>query len=78
MPESPTLFMWLTAAVKQEFKFKSRNSFKLRTMTNIALITLLLSQGIVTAFTGYFLWKVLNSPPESTKNSTNDSDGDVA
>ncbi|MFM7178766.1 MAG: hypothetical protein ACKOX5_04590 [Bacteroidota bacterium] len=47
-------------------------------MTNLALITMLLSQGIVTAFTGYFLWKVLNSPPESTENSTHDSDGDVA
>jgi hypothetical protein len=31
-------------------------------MTASALLTLLLSQGIVTAFTGYFLWKVLNSP----------------
>ncbi|MFM8686269.1 MAG: hypothetical protein ACKODJ_06950 [Bacteroidota bacterium] len=43
-------------------------------MTNLALFTLLLSQGIVTAFTGYFLWKVLSSPPESTENSTHDSD----
>lgn len=38
-------------------------------MTNSALITLILSQGIVTAFTFYFLWKVLNSPPESTEES---------
>jgi len=47
-------------------------------MTNLALMTLLLSQGIVTAFTGYFLWKVLNSPPQSTENSTHEPDGEVA
>lgn len=78
MPVLPTLFMWLTAAVKQEFNSNPLTPSILRTMTNLALITLLLSQGIVTAFTGYFLWKVLNSPPESTENSTHDSDGDVA
>ena len=70
--------MWLTAAVKQEFNSNRLTPSILRTMTNLALITLLLSQGIVTAFTGYFLWKVLNSPPESTENLTQDSDGDVA
>jgi len=78
MPELPTLFIWLTAAVKQEFNSNLIIPSNLRTMTNLALITMLLSQGIVTAFTGYFLWKVLNSPPESTENSTHDSDGDVA
>jgi hypothetical protein len=41
-------------------------------MTPIALITLLLSQGIVTFFTVYFLWKVLNSPPESSQDSPGD------
>ena len=78
MPVLPTLFMWLTAAVKQEFNSNPLFPSNLRTMTNLALITLLLSQGIVTAFTVYFLWKVLNSPPESTENSTHDSDGEVA
>jgi hypothetical protein len=41
-------------------------------MTPIALITLLFSQGIVTFFTMYFLWKVLSSPPESSEDLPGD------
>jgi hypothetical protein len=53
--------IWLTVDVKPVFR-KINYFIKRLSMTASALLTLLLSQGIVTAFTGYFLWKVLNSP----------------
>jgi len=47
-------------------------------MTTTALMTLLLSQGIVTIFTGYFLWKVLKSPRKSPDNHCDEQETDVS
>lgn len=43
-------------------------------MNTSALITLLLAQGIVIAFTAYFFWKVLTTPPKSEPDSYADND----
>ncbi|HRI27160.1 MAG TPA: hypothetical protein PK239_05730 [Chitinophagales bacterium] len=43
-------------------------------MNTSALITLLLAQGIVIAFTAYFFWKVLTTPQKSEPDSYADND----
>ena len=38
-------------------------------MTVGALLMMIITMGIVTAFAGYFFWKVLKTPPKSEQGS---------
>ncbi|MEH6681962.1 MAG: hypothetical protein V7724_15530 [Sediminicola sp.] len=45
-------------------------------MNTSALITMLLSQGIVIFFAAYFFYKVLTTPPKPEPDSYTDNDGE--
>jgi len=46
-------------------------------MNSTALITMLLTQGIVTGFTVYFFYLVLSTPPKQEPDSYEDNDDEL-
>lgn len=43
-------------------------------MSNSGLITMILAEGIITVFTGYFFWRVLTAKPKPEPDSYSDND----
>ncbi len=43
-------------------------------MTTIAIVMMIITMGVVTAFTGYFFWKVLKTPPKVEPDSFSQND----
>jgi hypothetical protein len=43
-------------------------------MSNSGLVTLIIAEGIITAITVYFFWKVLKTPPKPEPDSYSDND----
>ncbi len=46
-------------------------------MNSTALVTMLLTQGIVISFTGYFFYKVLTTPPKQEPDSFSENDEEL-
>lgn len=46
-------------------------------MNTSALIMLLAAEGVVTAFTIYFFWKVLKTPPKPEPDSFSENDDEA-
>lgn len=66
------MWLFLKDAEKVEQPFK--NQKKINKMNTVAIITMVLTQGLVTGFAVYFFYKVLTIPPRQEPDSFSEND----
>ena len=56
---------------------QQNNNFKKNVMNTEALLTMLITQGIVISFAGYFFYRVLTTPPKQEPDSFSENDNET-